>query len=84
MVSLIDMTLGMILGIALSPIMMKVIKNFRQRRKVKKILQEFANNRKNDIDNENNKSTTALIEKNDSNIFWHRFNFIFKLDKILA
>jgi hypothetical protein len=56
MVSLIDMTLGMILGIALSPIMMKVIKNFRQRRKVKKILQEFANNRKNDIDNENNKS----------------------------
>jgi len=50
------MTLGMILGIALSPIMMKVIKNFRQRRKVKKILQEFANNRKNDIDNENNKS----------------------------
>jgi hypothetical protein len=56
MVSLIDMTLGMILGIALSPIMMKVIKNFRQRRKVKKILQEFANNRKNDIDDENNKS----------------------------
>ena len=56
MVSLIDMTLGMILGIALSPIMLKVIKNFRQRRKVKKILQEFANNRKNDIDNENNKS----------------------------
>jgi len=42
------MTLGMILGIALSPIM-KVIKKFRQRRKVKKILQEFANNRKNDI-----------------------------------
>ena len=40
------MTLGMILGIALSPIMMKVIKNFRQRRKVKKILQEHVNNRK--------------------------------------
>jgi hypothetical protein len=57
MVSLIDMTLGMILGIALSPIMMKVIKNFRQRRKVKKILKEFANNRKNKIeDDENNKS----------------------------
>jgi len=56
MVSLIDMNLGMILGMALSPIMMKVIKNFRQRRKVKKILKEFANNRKKDIDNENNKS----------------------------
>jgi hypothetical protein len=58
MVSLIDMTLGMILGMALSPIMMKVIKNFRQRIKVKKILQEYANNRKNEIDDddENNKS----------------------------
>ncbi len=57
MVSLIDMTLGMILGMALSPIMMKVIKNFRQRIKVKKILKEFANNRKNKIeDDENNKS----------------------------
>jgi hypothetical protein len=35
---------------------MKLIKNFRQRRKVKKILKEFANNRKKDIDDENNKS----------------------------
>jgi hypothetical protein len=52
MVSLIDMTLGMILGMALSPIMMKVIKNFRQRRKVKKILKEFVNHRKNDIDDD--------------------------------
>ncbi len=45
MVSLIDMTLGMIWRMALSPIMMKLIKNFRQRRKVKKILKEFANNK---------------------------------------
>ena len=36
MVSLIDMTLGMILGMALSPIMMKLIKDFRQRMKSKK------------------------------------------------
>lgn len=34
MVSLIDMKLGMILGMALSPIMMKLIKDFRQRMKV--------------------------------------------------
>ena len=56
MVSLIDMTFGMILGMALSPIMMKLIKNFRQRRKVKKILKEFANTRKNDIIDDNNRS----------------------------
>ena len=61
MVSLIDMTLGMILGIALSPIMMRLIKNFRQRRKVKKILKEFANSRKNDIGDENNKSQQQQV-----------------------
>jgi uncharacterized membrane-anchored protein YhcB (DUF1043 family) len=61
MVSLIDMTLGMILGIALSPIMMRLIKNFRQRRKVKKILKEFANSRKNDIGDENNESQQQQV-----------------------
>jgi hypothetical protein len=42
MVSLVDMTLGMILGMALSPIMMKLIKYFNERRKVNKILKEFS------------------------------------------
>lgn len=47
MVSLIDMTLGMMLGMALSPIMMKLIKNFNQSRKVNKILKEFSENKTN-------------------------------------
>ena len=46
MVSLIDMTLGMILGMALSPLMMRLIKDFRQRMKVKKILKEYVNTNK--------------------------------------
>jgi hypothetical protein len=50
MVSLIDMTLGMILGMALSPIMMKLIKDFRQRIKVNKILKEYVKNNKKDLD----------------------------------
>jgi hypothetical protein len=54
MVSLIDMTLGMILGMALSPIMMKLIKDFRQRIKVNKILKEYVKNNKKDLDNNNN------------------------------
>lgn len=54
MVSLIDMTLGMILGMALSPIMMKLIKDFRQRRKVNKILKEYVKNNKKDLENNNN------------------------------
>jgi hypothetical protein len=54
MVSLIDMTLGMILGMALSPIMMKLIKDFRQRIKVNKILKEYVKNNKKDLDKSNN------------------------------
>jgi hypothetical protein len=54
MVSLIDMTLGMILGMALSPIMMKLIKDFRQRIKVNKILKEYVKNNKKDLDKNNN------------------------------
>ncbi len=56
MVSLIDMTLGMILGMVLSPIMMRLIKDFRQRIKVKRILKEYANNKKNEIIDESNKN----------------------------
>ena len=54
MVSLIDMTLGMILGMALSPIMMKLIKDFRQRIKVNKILKEYVKSNKKDLDKNNN------------------------------
>lgn len=54
MVSLIDMTLGMILGMALCPIMMRLIKDFRQRMKVNKILKEYVKNNKKDLENNNN------------------------------
>ena len=56
MVSLIDMTLGMILGMALSPIMMKLIKDFRQRMKVNKILKEYVKNKDSIKKNNNNNS----------------------------
>jgi hypothetical protein len=56
MVSLIDMTLGMILGMALSPIMMRLIKDFRQRMKVNKILKEYVKNNKKDSNKNNNNS----------------------------
>jgi hypothetical protein len=54
MVSIIDMTLGMILGMALSPIMMKIIRDFRQRMKVNKILKDYVKNIKKDLDKNNN------------------------------
>jgi hypothetical protein len=53
MVSLIDMPLGMILGMALSPLIMIFIKDFRQRMKVNKILKEYVKNNKKDS-NKNN------------------------------
>jgi hypothetical protein len=53
MVSLIDMTLGMILGFAVTPIMMKLIKDFRQRRKVNKILKEYVKKNKKDLGRNN-------------------------------
>lgn len=42
-----DMMLGMILGMAASPLMMKGIKAARQRRKLDRILHEIAEERKN-------------------------------------
>jgi hypothetical protein len=39
---IIDMTIGMVLGMVASPIMMKAIKAIRQRRKVNRILREAA------------------------------------------
>jgi hypothetical protein len=42
-----DMTVGMILGMAASPIMMKSIKVIRQRRKLDRMLHEIAEIRNN-------------------------------------
>jgi hypothetical protein len=39
---ILDMTIGMILGMIASPIMMKAVKAYKQRRKVNKILREAA------------------------------------------
>ena len=44
---LLDMTMGMILGMAASPLMMKAIKAVRQRRRVSKILREISELQKN-------------------------------------
>jgi hypothetical protein len=44
---LLDMTIGMVLGMAASPIMMKGIKAIRQRRKINKLFREIANAREN-------------------------------------
>jgi hypothetical protein len=60
MVSLIDMTLGMILGMALSPIMMKLIKDFRQRMKVNRILKEYVKNNKKDSNKNNNNNNSEI------------------------
>ncbi|MCI0561381.1 MAG: hypothetical protein MN733_23080 [Nitrososphaera sp.] len=42
----IDMTVGMLLGMAASPIMMKGIKEFRKRRKINRMLHEIADIRR--------------------------------------
>jgi hypothetical protein len=44
---LIDMIIGMILGMAASPVMMKIIKITRQRRRVSKLLHEISELQKN-------------------------------------
>jgi hypothetical protein len=41
---MINMTAGMILGMAICPIMMKAIKNIRQRIRVDRILREISDN----------------------------------------
>ena len=43
---LLDMTIGMILGMAASPLMMKGIKAIRQRRKINRLFREIADARK--------------------------------------
>jgi hypothetical protein len=44
---LLDMTIGMLLGMAASPLMMKGIKAIRQRRKINRLFREIANAREN-------------------------------------
>jgi hypothetical protein len=44
---LFDMTIGMILGMAASPLMMKAIRVIKQRRKVSRILREISKLQKN-------------------------------------
>jgi hypothetical protein len=45
MSSVFDMSIGMILGMIASPLLMKVIREIRQRRKVNKILHEISEQR---------------------------------------
>ena len=44
---LLDMTIGMILGMAASPLMMKGIKMIRQKRRISKLLDEISELKKN-------------------------------------
>jgi hypothetical protein len=44
--AMINMTAGMILGMAVCPIMMKVIKNVRQNLRVNRILREISDTQK--------------------------------------
>jgi uncharacterized protein YjgD (DUF1641 family) len=44
---LLDMTIGMILGMAASPLMMKAIKVIRQKRRISKLLNEISELKKN-------------------------------------
>ena len=49
---LLDMTIGLILGMAASPLMMKGIKTIRQKRKISKMLNEISELKKNgELDN---------------------------------
>jgi hypothetical protein len=57
---LLDMTIGMILGMAASPLMMKGIKKVRQKRRISKMLNEIYELKKNgELDN-NIKKYSAL------------------------
>ena len=54
---LLDMTIGMAMGMAASPLMMKGVKALRHRRKIKRLFQEIAEARKSkDIDSMANNS----------------------------
>ena len=49
---LLDMTIGMVLGMAASPIMMRAIKTIRQKRRISKMLNEISElKKKGELDN---------------------------------
>lgn len=47
--TLLDMTMGMILGMIASPLMMKGIKIIRQRRKIDRILRQISREQRNQV-----------------------------------
>jgi hypothetical protein len=47
--SIFDMTLGMFLGMAVSPLMMKAVRNLRERRKLNRILREISELRESNV-----------------------------------
>lgn len=40
-----DMMIGMVIGMIASPLLMKAVKSFRQKRKIDRLLNEIARNR---------------------------------------
>jgi hypothetical protein len=60
MVNIIDMSIGMIIGMILAPIMMKGIKKLRQEYKVNKILKNLRMQRVNENLEHENKNNTFL------------------------
>ena len=55
--TLLDMIIGMMLGMIASPLMMKGIKVIRQRRKVNRILREISHERRNYVSEEKSENT---------------------------
>lgn len=60
MVNIIDMSIGMIIGMILAPIMMKGIKKLHQEYKVNKILKNLRTQRANENLEYENKNNTLL------------------------
>jgi heme exporter protein D len=61
MSTIVDMLLGMILGMVASPIMMKVIRSIRQKRKVNKILREAADQQETEDGGSNNDHSYRIL-----------------------
>jgi ribosomal protein S17 len=55
--TLLDMIMGMMLGMVASPLMMKGIKVIRQRRKVNRILREISDERRNYVSEVKSRNT---------------------------
>lgn len=61
MVNIIDMSLGMIIGMILAPIMMKGVKKLHQEYRVNKILKNLKEQRVNEKSEDENKNNPFLI-----------------------